>query len=40
MCSRPTYVTNITDPTELTQVLEEHVNAVMGRWGKDFYALT
>jgi GH35 family endo-1,4-beta-xylanase len=34
----PSYVTSITDPTELTQVLEEHINAVLGRYGNDLYA--
>lgn len=34
----PEYVTNITDPTELKAVLKEHIDAVMGRYGKYFYA--
>lgn len=34
----PEYVTNITDPDELKAVLKEHIDAVMGRYGKHFYA--
>jgi len=33
----PTYVTNITDPTELKAVLKEHIDAVMGRYGDMLY---
>ncbi len=35
----PEYVTNITDPTELKQVLKNHVDAVMGRYGDRMYAI-
>jgi GH35 family endo-1,4-beta-xylanase len=31
-------VTNITDADELKTVLKEHVDAVLGRYGKDLYA--
>lgn len=34
----PTYVTNITDADELKQVLQEHINAVLGRYAGDLYA--
>jgi len=34
----PEYVTNQTDPVKLTAILEEHINAVMGRYCKDLYA--
>lgn len=35
---RPTYVTNITDATELKSTLQDHINAVLGRYGNDLYA--
>nr|AHL20248.1 GH10 xylanase [Papiliotrema flavescens] len=34
----PAYVTNITDADELKQVLKEHIDAVLGRYGNDLYA--
>lgn len=34
----PQYVNEITDPTVLKAVLKEHIDAVMGRYGKDLYA--
>lgn len=34
----PAWVTSITDPTKLKQVLREHINAVLGRYGKNMYA--
>lgn len=39
LIDRPAWVTSITDPTELKQVLRDHINAVMGRYGKDMYAI-
>ncbi|WRT65284.1 uncharacterized protein IL334_002227 [Kwoniella shivajii] len=35
----PTYVTNITDPDELKTVLKEHIDAVLGRYKNDLYAM-
>jgi len=32
-------VTNITDADELKSVLKEHIDAVMGRYGNDMYAI-
>lgn len=37
-CS-PAYVTNITDPEELKTVLKEHIDAVLGRYADDLYAM-
>lgn len=34
----PTYVTNITDATQLKSVLKSHIDAVMGRYASDLYA--
>lgn len=38
LIGRPEWVTNITNPTELKEVLREHINAVMGRYGRQLYA--
>ncbi|WVQ97820.1 hypothetical protein IAU59_004935 [Kwoniella sp. CBS 9459] len=35
----PSYVTNITDPDELKSVLREHIDAVLGRYKDDLYAM-